>query len=214
MNIQMNNKPVVIRKIGLTGGMGSGKSSVAKLLTQMIGGKQINADHICRKILQPNREGWREFVAAFGTQYLLADKSINRVKLRNAIFSDGSIRDQVNGIIHPIVKEKIVSEMASSLELSKESRVVVEVPLLYEVQWEYLFDTVVVVYADYDVCLNRLTERDGMDRVQAKEAMESQMDLAEKVLKADHVIDNSGSILDTHSQVEHLAAILQNNGDC
>jgi len=214
MTIEMNNKPVAMRKIGLTGGMGSGKSNVARLLTQMLGGKHIDADLECRKILEPDRQGWQAFIAAFGNEYLLNDKSINRPMLRNAIFSDDSFRDQVNGIIHPIVKENIINEMTSFLELSKESKVVVEVPLLYEVQWEELFDTVIVVYAGYEVCLKRLMDRDEINRNQAKEALESQMDLSEKVLKADHVIDNSGNILDTQSQVEHLASILQNNGDC
>lgn len=206
----MNNKPVVMRKIGLTGGMGSGKSSVARLLLQKLNAKHIDADQECREVLEPDNEGWQAFTAAFGSKYLLDDRSINRLKLRNAIFSDTPFREQVNGIIHPIVKKNIIRAMESFLEISNDSRVIVEVPLLYEVQWEDLFDTVIVVYADHEVCVTRLMERDGVSRNMAKEAMECQMDLSEKVLKADHVIDNSGSMLDTHNQVEHLALILQN----
>jgi dephospho-CoA kinase len=213
MTSQMNNKPLAIRKIGLTGGMGSGKSSVAKLLTQMLDGKHIDADQVCRKILEPNGEGWQAFIEAFGNEYQLDDKSINRPKLRNAIFSDDLFRTKVNGIIHPIVKKNIISEMESFLEFPRNSMVIVEVPLLYEVKWEDLFDAVIVVYADSEVCLKRLMDRDGLDRSQTKEAMECQMKLSEKVLKADHVIDNSGNILDTQGQVEHLASILQNSGN-
>ena len=213
MTSQMNNKPVAIRKIGLTGGMGSGKSSVAKLLIQMLGGKHIDADQVCRKILEPNGEGWQAFIEAFGNEYQLDDKRINRPKLRNAIFSDDLFRKEVNGIIHPIVKKNIINEMESLLEFSRNSMIIVEVPLLYEVKWEDIFDTVIVVYADSEVCLNRLMDRDGLDRTQAKEAMECQMKLSEKALKADHVIDNSGNILDTQAQVEHLASILQNSGN-
>jgi dephospho-CoA kinase len=213
MTSQMNNKPLAIRKIGLTGGMGSGKSSVAKLLTQMLDGKHIDADQVCRKILEPNGEGWQAFIEAFGNEYQLDDKSINRPKLRNAIFSDDLFRTKVNGIIHPIVKKNIISEMESFLEFPRNSMVIVEVPLLYEVKWEDLFDAVIVVYADSEVCLKRLMDRDGLDRSQTKEAMECQMKLSEKVLKADHVIDNSGTILDTQGQVEHLASILQNSGN-
>jgi dephospho-CoA kinase len=213
MTSQMNNKPLTIRKIGLTGGMGSGKSSVAKLLIQMLGGKHIDADQVCRKILESNGEGWQAFIEAFGNEYQLDDKSINRPKLRKAIFSDDLFRTKVNGIIHPIVKKNIISEMESFLEFSMNSKVTVEVPLLYEVKWEDLFDAVIVVYADSEVCLKRLMDRDGLDRSQAKEAMECQMKLSEKVLKADHVIDNSGNILDTQGQVEHLASILQNSGN-
>jgi dephospho-CoA kinase len=213
MTSQMNNKPLAIRKIGLTGGMGSGKSSVAKLLTQMLDGKHIDADQVCRKILEPNGEGWQAFIEAFGNEYQLDDKSINRPKLRNAIFSDDLFRTKVNGIIHPIVKKNIISEMESFLEFPRNSMVIVEVPLLYEVKWEDLFDAVIVVYADSEVCLKRLMDRDVLDRSQTKEAMECQMKLSEKVLKADHVIDNSGTILDTQGQVEHLASILQNSGN-
>ena len=103
--------------------------------------------------------------------------------------------------------------MEAFWEFPKNSMVIVEVPLLYEVKWEDLFDAVIVVYADSEVCLKRLMDRDGLDRSQAKAAMECQMKLSEKVLKADHVIDNNGNILDTQGQVEHLASILQNSGN-
>ena len=90
-----------------------------------------------------------------------------------------------------------------------DSRVLVEVPLLYEVGWEYLFDTIVVVYADRETCLHRLMLRDGVERAAADRELQSQLPLSEKVLKADHVIDNSGLLQDTMGQVNHLAELMQ-----
>lgn len=213
MNSQKNSRAADIRKIGLTGGMASGKSQTAELLLKMIGGKHIDADQVCRQILEPHGLGWQAFTHVFGQDYLLADQSINRPQLREMIFSDAPFREQVNSIIHPIVRENIVSQMETLLKQSDCARVIVEVPLLYEVHWEDLFDLVVVVYADHETCLKRLMTRDGVDEEQARKAMECQMDLSEKALRADHVIDNSGSMLDTQRQVEQFVLFLQNNGN-
>jgi dephospho-CoA kinase len=103
-------------------------------------------------------------------------------------------------------------QMDHIIESEADSMVLVEVPLLYEVQWENLFDTIVVVYADYETCLNRLVERDGIKRSAAIKELGSQLDLAEKVSKADYVVNNSGMLSETDEQVEHLAKLLKNNG--
>ncbi len=213
MTSQKKSRAATIRKIGLTGGMASGKSKTAELLLKLLSAKHIDADQVCRDLLEPHGAGWQPFIQAFGNDYLLGDQSINRPKLRDAIFSDDSFRGQVNSIIHPLVRQFIVSEMETILNQAAHSRVIVEVPLLYEVGWEDLFDIVVVVYADYETCLKRLMMRDGVNEEQAGKAMECQMDLSGKALRADHVIDNSGSMVDTQSQVEQFAVFLQNNGD-
>jgi dephospho-CoA kinase len=102
--------------------------------------------------------------------------------------------------------------MNQIVESGPQLKVLVEVPLLYEVHWEEIFDTVVVVYADYETCLNRLMDRDGLDKAAAAKELQSQWPLSEKVIKADHVIDNSGLLPDANIQVEHLAELLKNNG--
>ncbi len=213
MTSQKNPRAATIRKIGLTGGIGSGKSKTAELLVKLLGAEYIDADQVCRDLLEPQEAGWQPFTQAFGNEYLHADQSINRPRLRDAIFSDDSFRKQVDSIVHPLVRQFIVSEMETILNQPEYSRVIVEVPLLYEVGWQDLFDIVVVVYADYETCLKRLMMRDGVDKEQAGKAMECQMDLSEKALRADHAIDNSGSMADTQSQIEQFAVLLQNNGD-
>ena len=202
----------MIRKIGLTGGLASGKSQVAELLAALLNCVHIDADEVCRHLLEPKEEGWQELTRVFGSRYLTENGSVNRPLLRKSIFADEKFRLQVNEIIHPLVKRTIVTQMDSILGSAENSRVLVEVPLLYEVQWENLFDTVVVVYADYEICLRRLMSRDAATRSVAVKELESQLPLSEKALKGDYVIDNSGMLPDTNNQVMHLADLLKNNG--
>ena len=197
------------RKIGLTGGIASGKSSVSKMLSGLLECEYIDADDICRQLLEPREEGWREFTRAFGSAYLSDDETINRSLLRSDLFDSEQFRQKVNGIIHPIVKGFVLSRMNQIVESAPDVQVVVEVPLLYEVHWEDIFNTVVVVNADYETCLKRLMERDGVDKAEAVKELQSQWPLTDKVMRADHVINNSGSLQETNSQVEHLAELLK-----
>jgi len=201
----------VIRKIGLTGGIASGKSRVAAMLSRLLDCVHIDADEVCRHLLEPQAEGWREFSRILGSEYFSGDGSINRPLLRKNLFTDEDFRRQVNNVIHPLVKRMIIEQMDHIIESDNNSRVLVEVPLLYEVHWEDLFDTVVVVYADYETCLKRLMARDGLTRNTAVIELESQLPLSEKVMQADHVIDNSGLLPETKNQVEHLADVLTRN---
>ena len=201
----------MIRKIGLTGGIASGKSLVSEMLAGMLDCIHIDADEVCRQLLEPHAEGWREFSRIFGLKYFTEDGSINRPLLRKDLFIDEDFRQKVNAVIHPLVKRTIIAKMDHIIDSDGNSLVVVEVPLLYEAQWENIFDTVVVVYADYETCLNRLMERDGVERSAAIKELESQLPLPEKVMKADHVVDNSSMLPDIKNQVEHLADLLKNN---
>jgi dephospho-CoA kinase len=203
----------VIRKIGLTGGIASGKSRVAEILAGMLDCVHVDADELCRQLLEPHAEGWLELSSVFGLKYFTENGSINRPLLRKELFTDEDFRQKVNNIIHPLVKRTIIRRMDHIIESDTHSKVLVEVPLLYEVQWENLFDTVVVVYADYETCLNRLMKRDGVARSEAIRELESQLPLSEKVMKADHVIDNSGMLPDTNNQVEHLVDLLSRNSE-
>jgi dephospho-CoA kinase len=202
----------VNRKIGLTGGIASGKSSVSKMLSGLLGCEHLDADEICRQSLEPQKEGWQEFTKVFGSKYLSEGGAINRPLLRNDLFDSEQFREKVNGIIHPIVKKVILSRMNQVVKSDNSSKIIVEVPLLFEVHWEDIFDTVVVVYADHKTCLNRLVVRDGVDKSGAEKELQSQWPLTEKVKKANHVIDNSGLLAETKSQVVHLVELLQNNG--
>lgn len=192
------------RPVGLTGGIGSGKSSVARFCRQQFGVEYIDADLICRDLLVPDALGWQAFVAAFGTDYLDSEQKIDRQRLREAIFRDHLLRQRLNEIIHPLARNEIIQR----LSLTAAERCLVEVPLLYEAGWEEDFSSVIVVYASENCCLERLMQRDHLTREAAMEAVGAQMPLAEKAQRADHVIDNSGAWSDTCRQLLQLAKLL------
>jgi len=198
----------VIRKIGLTGGIASGKSRVAEMLAGMLDCVHIDADEVCRQLLQPQAEGWQEFSRIFGSDYLAENGNINRPLLRKDLFADAAFRQKVNTILHPLVQKTIIEKMDRIIESGPNTRVLAEIPLLYEVGWENLFDTIIVVYANHETCLARLMNRDGVTRLTATKELESQLPLDEKALRADHVIDNSGPLTETKSQAEHLVRLL------
>jgi dephospho-CoA kinase len=203
----------VIRKIGLTGGIASGKSSVAELLAAELHCIHIDADGICRQLLEPQEEGWQQLTRILGSDYFGPDGIIIRPFLRQHLFTDDGLRLRINSVIHPLVRKQITAKMTQVTESDRTARILVEVPLLYEVGWENLFDTVIVVYADYEKCLKRLMKRDGIEQVTAAKELKSQLPLKEKVIKADHVINNSGTLSETERQVKHLANLLNSRSE-
>ena len=128
------------RKIGLTGGIASGKTYVSGMLSRLLACELIDADAICRELLEPHAEGWQKFTEEFGSIYLTGDGTINRPKLRDDLFGNGQFREKVNGIIHPLVKKLMLARMDRIMTSDSFSKVLVEVPLLYEVHWEGIFD--------------------------------------------------------------------------
>lgn len=202
----------MIRRIGLTGGIASGKSSVAAMLAAKLDCRRIDVDKICRALLEPGAEGWRQFCRAGGEKYLTGEGRVNRPLLRQDLFADAKLRQKINGIMHPLAKNEVTTQIDAIVAANPGAKMIVEVPLLFEARWEDIFDVVVVVYADFETCLNRLMERDKVAKGAAEKELTSQMDLSEKAARADYVIDNSGMESDTEMQVARLAAELQNNG--
>lgn len=194
--------------IGLTGGMGSGKSAVAAHLCDLHGAKHIDADQVCRRLMEPHEKGWIALQDMFGEKYLGADQALDRQKLRHAIFHDERVRSQVNSLLHPLARDEIVRLLGRTSNPHIDQKVIVEVPLLFEAHWEKDFATIVVVYADKEQCLKRLIKRDQINREEAEAAIASQWPLSDKVLWADHVINNSGTWSATCLQLLHLGRLL------
>lgn len=188
--------------IGLTGGIGSGKSRVAELFMAH-GAQVIDADQIGRLILEPGEKGWQALQTAFGSRFLEIDQTINRQKLRSAIFSDRALREEVDNLLHPLIREDIIRVCCDNQGQVRQLRLV-EVPLLYEAGWQKDFDLVVVVAADKETCLTRIMARDGVNRHEAEQALAAQMNIQEKVARADIVINNGGAWSDTVAQVDEL----------
>ncbi len=192
------------KPVGLTGGMGSGKSTVARFCRDQFGIEYVDADLVCRDLLAPGGLGWEAFVATFGDDFLAPDRTLDRQRLREAIFRDDNVRHRLNDLIHPLAYD----EIKNILSRKEPSRSLVEVPLLYEAGWEDDFSSVVVVYATDDCCRERLMERDQLDRESALLALRAQLPLQEKACRADYLIDNSGVWEDTCQQILKLGNVL------
>ncbi|MGD8776614.1 MAG: dephospho-CoA kinase [Syntrophobacterales bacterium] len=190
-------------KVGLTGGIASGKSTVAKGFARL-GAKVLDADEVAREVVLPGRPAWTKLREVFGSDFFQVDQSLNRNKLRRLIFADPEKRLQLNNIVHPEVMREIQHRSEQMAATAADAVLVVDVPLLLEVGAADRFDRVVVVYANESVQIDRLMKRDGLSLEEATEALAAQMVLGEKVGKADYVIDNSGTREETQVQVEEV----------
>jgi dephospho-CoA kinase len=189
--------------IGLTGGIASGKSAVARLLAEK-GAALIDADRIAREIVEPGQPALRQIVERFGQAVLLADGSLDRKKLGEIVFADAESRKALEAITHPLIRQTMW-ERRDRLERDNPRRlVVVDIPLLYESGLETYFEEVMLVYAPRAVQLERLKARDGLSDEQARRRLDAQMDIEEKRRRAQIVIDNSGDWALTVSQVERF----------
>lgn len=187
-------------RIGLTGGIASGKSTVARKLEQL-GAFTIDADVLARDVVALGTEGLKAVVARFGNSVLAADGSLDRSALARVIFADPQARADLNAIIHPLVRER-----AAELEAAAPAGAVVVhvIPLLVETGQQDRFDAVVVVDTTVEEQLRRLTRRDGLTQTEAEQRVAAQASREERLGAATHVIDSSGPVRETMRQVDEL----------
>lgn len=195
--------------IGVTGGMGAGKSLVSELLGRLLAVEVFNADILCRNLLHPHMPGWQGIQEVWGARFMDSAGNINRSALRKALFTDVKVRKVVEQLLHPLVRKEIVRRAAEKRSMS--AGMLVEVPLLFEVGWQDDFDWIVVVYAGRDCCLKRIVNRDLVTMDEGKNAINAQIALEDKALMADSVIENSGPLALTIFQTYHLARMLDND---
>jgi len=188
-----------VKLIGLTGGIASGKSTVAKIL-ERLGAAIVNADVLSREVVEPGRDAWKEIVDAFGAEVLQTDQTLDRQKLRAIIFDRPEARKKLESIIHPRVRalaeERIRQHAAAGYEI-----IVYEVPLLFEGNLQDALRPVILVACAADTQRRRLQHRDQLDAAAAQKHIEAQMSLAEKRRLADYVIENDGNMEDLERQV-------------
>lgn len=195
-------------KIGLTGGLASGKSTALGLFRDA-GAVAIDSDLVAREIVRPHQDAWAELYKEFGPDYFLADMNLDRRRLKNLIFSDPAAREKLNRIMHPKVKRLILENLDRLAENKTCAPVIVDVPLLFEVGWQNVFDKTVLVYAWPEIQIERLTKREGINHSEAKEWLASQMPIEEKLKLADFVVDNSGTIEKTRGQIMALMGMFR-----
>ncbi len=187
--------------IGVTGGIGSGKSAVSKILLSM-GYPVIDADVISRNILEKGSDAYFEVIEHFGEEILLSNGEIDRKRLGEIIFNDEEERLKLNGIVHPAVYGEINSLVR--LYSQNSDLVFVDVPLLFENDRAKDYDAVWVVYANEALRIQRICKRDGIDEAFAKIKIKAQMPLEEKTKLASKVIMNETSLEALEDSVKKL----------
>lgn len=185
--------------IGLTGGIASGKSTVARMLLDM-DIPVIDADVEARKVVEKGEKAYELIIEAFGSEILTAAGDIDRVKLGAIVFHDENKRLQLNSIVHPAVRERMNVEKMKHLDLGRKV-VVLDIPLLFESNLTHMVEKILLVYVDAEVQLKRLMSRNQLIESEAMARIQSQMPLIEKIKLADAVIDNNGTTDDTKEQL-------------
>lgn len=198
------------RVVGLTGGIASGKSTVARMLVEL-GAALIDADQLARDIVRPATPGLARLVEAFGNEILREDGTLDRKKLGEIVFADGDAREKLNAITHPLIAQA-GAERIAALQDSDAPYIVYEAALLVENGAHELFSGLIVVACTPETQLARIIARDDLTEEEAKARIVSQLPLEKKVEVADYVIENDGDLETTRAQVLALHEELAGGG--
>ncbi len=186
--------------IGLTGGIGSGKSEVARMFNHL-GVPVIDADVIAHQLVQPGSAALSEVIGVFGEAILTPEGRLDRAKLAEIVFNSPNMKQQLETIIHPRVREQI---RVYKDEYKNEPYILVVIPLLLESGQRDLVDRVLVVNATESVRIQRVQARDGRSEAQIRAIMQNQADDAQRQAAADDSLDNSGALDDLQQSVQQL----------
>ena len=184
--------------IGLTGGIASGKSTVSKYLAEK-GFKVYDADKIAKDITE-KKSVQEEIILTFGDKILDENGNVDRKKLKEIVFEDKEKLKQLNAIIHP----KVIDFYKELKEQNTDEIIIFDVPLLFESGIDKFCDKILVVISNYEIQLNRIVERDKIDRELASKIIKSQLSNEERIKKADVVIENNSSLEDLFEKVERF----------
>lgn len=195
-------------RIGLTGSIATGKSTVTNMLKEL-GAFVIDCDKMARDVVAPGTRGLAKIEAAFGKDAVAADGSMDRVYIGDLVFRNPEMKKRLENILFPLIFESLDAEL---LRLEREGAtpvVFLDMPLLYEVKYDSYVDEVWLVYVPFEVQLSRLMKRNGYTKEEALLRIHSQISVDKKKSLAQQVIDNSGTLEDTKEQVRSLWERLQ-----
>ncbi|TVQ47061.1 MAG: dephospho-CoA kinase [Gammaproteobacteria bacterium] len=195
-------------RVGLTGGIASGKSTVAQAF-EALGVSVIDTDVIAREVVAPGSPALAEIREAFGEAVLEAAGGLDRRRMRELVFADAARRRQLEAILHPRIRAATLARA----DAAPGDYVVIAVPLLVETGFDRLVAQVVVVDCPEALQLARLMQRDGQDEAAARRMLAAQTSREARLARADHVIDNSGTLAETQAQVAALHAELRAAAD-
>ena len=188
--------------LGLTGGIGTGKSQVGEILAGL-GASIINADNLGHKVYEPDTDGWAEVVKAFGEDVLSPSREVDRKKLGGVVFSDPRALERLNAIMHPRIYALIADEIERLKKAGRE-QVVVEAALLIEAGWSPLVDEIWVTTSPERLVVERLQKRNGLSEEAIRARIASQMPQEERVKHAAEVIENSSTLSELKIRVQQL----------
>ena len=204
------NNPLLL---GVTGGIASGKTAVADMLSEM-GMPIIDFDVLARVVVEPDRPAWKQIVDYFGEQILQEDRSIDRKKLSGIVFNDAEKRKALESFTHPPIAMEFIEQVNEITARDPGAMIQVAVPLLIEANMQHMFHKVLVVHVPGETQIERLALRDGISRDEAATILAAQLPIDKKTEHADYVIDNSKSLEETRKQVVDLFATLKNIQEC
>jgi dephospho-CoA kinase len=190
----MANAPV----IGLTGGIGSGKSTVAAMLAEL-GALVIDADKVGHDVYLPGTEGFRRVVDAFGADVVAADGTIDRRRLGARVFADPDALARLNALVHPLIGEEIRRRIAAAI--GGDRSLVIEAAIMLEAGWRF-FDRIWVVVVSRETAIARVMASRGLARAEVEQRIDAQMSNAERRRVADLVIENDGTVAELRARVE------------
>jgi dephospho-CoA kinase len=203
---QVNSYIIAVKIIGITGGIGSGKSMVSRIIRER-GFPVIDLDELAHEIIEPGRTAYDKIISRFGKDILDPDRRIGRRRLGAVVFGDAGARKDLEAITHPEISRLLLEKIEGYRSAGTEM-LFLEIPLLFETGMDSWIHPVITVKCPQGVCLRRLSERDGFSASESQARMQAQMDPEEKARRAEFVIDNSGSLDKTLVQLDKVISEL------
>ena len=197
-----------MKVICLTGGLASGKSTATKFLSQQ-GAQVIDADRLGHRAYDPGTQAYRQVIETFGEEVVGADNQIDRKVLGSKVFAQPAALKQLTDIVWPEIRRLAALEIAGFEALYPDAVVILEAAVLFEAGWEDMGDEIWVVVADREVAIDRAMHRDGATRESVEQRLNAQLSNAERVARADVVVDNSVDAMHLQSQLEQHWARLK-----
>lgn len=199
--------------IGLTGGIGSGKTTVGKMLAERLGYAIIDADKVGHSVYAPGTEGFTKVVEAFGSGIVAADGTIDRKALGRIVFSDRAALQRLNSIVWPLIARRL-RELVQEMLAEGRRIVVIEAAVLIEAEWQGQVDEVWVVTASPETAIQRLMARNGLSEEDARKRLSSQLSNEERCKHATVVLENTGSLEELAKRIDAELAALRKRWPC
>lgn len=191
------------KRIALTGGIATGKTTVAKRFKE-VGAIILDADEYARRVVEPGTESWESLREVFGADLFGPDGSLKRRELREVIARDPDSREKLDSLLHPYILSAMWAEWKKQRTLFPNTPVIFDIPLLFEGGFNKDFDVIILVYAPPEIQVERLMRRDGLTREEARRNLSMQYPIETKKTLSDYIIDNSGGLEDTLRQTDDV----------